>query len=209
MSKPDVVICLGKSINKDYSLDWILTNRVELAYKLAKKNNVPLLLTGGKSHKKVLEKVAKSEASAMYDYLKKNYPGLKLIVILEEKGESTIHQLCIIKNKILLPKKWYNLVLVTDEIHLKRAVITTEWIFGDKFKVFGQGSLINLNGSLRSLYENREGEKYNLSINGLIKKYKKGDDKGILKFDEKIRSASKEHIISGGDPTVLQEIIND
>ncbi|OGM13817.1 hypothetical protein A3A76_04880 [Candidatus Woesebacteria bacterium RIFCSPLOWO2_01_FULL_39_23] len=207
MAKLDIIICLGKSINKDGSLDRILSQRVELAFKLATKNNIPLILSGGKSHKRFLEKFPSSESSAMLSYLKQNYPETDLNVILEEKGESTIHQLCIIKNKLLIPKKYFRVGLVTDEIHIKRAIITTEWILGDQFKIVGFGSPLTLRGKGREKFISREEEKYDLTINKLFKKYQKGDDRGLLEFDKRFRVSTKKHIKSGGNPnTILHKI---
>jgi len=204
MEKLNAIICLGKSINKNGSLDQILTNRVELAYKLANENQIPLILSGGKSHRRILEKITTSESFAMYRYLIQKYPKMKLRIILEEKGESTIHQLCILKNNSLLPNKWFSVGLVTDEVHLKRATITAEWIFGDKFKVHGFGSKVNLIGKLRKIYEEREKEKYNLTVESIIKKHKKGDDEVILQFDKKVRKISKKHIKERGNPLPAQ-----
>ncbi len=207
MPKLDVIICLGKSINSDGTLDWILEKRVELAYELARKRNIPLILTGFKSYRRD-EEIDITEASAMYNYLRTNHNIKNMKIILEEKGESTIHQLCIIKKNLLVPNKWYLVGIVTDKIHLRRAKITAKWIFGDEFRVYGFESKVNLVGIFRKTYESSEKEKYNLTVDSILKKYKKGDDKAILHFDQRVRKTSKKHIGSGGNPDNLHKITN-
>ena len=132
MTRLDVVICLGSTPNKDGGLGIVLEERVKLAYKLTEKHKVPLVLSGGKSHK-ISNSPIKSQAAAMLNYLKTKYKLENLNIILEEIGSSTMHQLCEIKNNILTPNKWLSVGLVTDKVHLRRAKITAEWIFGKKF----------------------------------------------------------------------------
>lgn len=203
--KLDVVICLGKTPNEDGNLGENLKERVKLAYKIANKSNVPLILSGGKSHK-ILEKRPISEATAMHKYLKTNYDIKNMEIILEEKGESTIQQLCIIKNDILLPSRWFKVSLVTDKVHLKRAKNTAEWIFGKKFVVYGFGSKPNIVEEKIDSYLNREKEKLKLSKSNFTKNFRRGDDKSILEYSKIYRKLKREHIRKGGDPSKVLKI---
>lgn len=178
----DVVICLGKTPNPDGSLDPILQGRVDLAYKIAVKNNARLLLSGGKNLR-ILKTKELSESAAMQKYVVDTYNTDSVKIILEEKGSSTISQLCIIKNEILIPKKWFTVALVTDEIHLERALITTQWILGDDFTITPFGSKVKVSEEKRKAYIARENEKIQLTRKNFAKNFKKGDDKKILNYD--------------------------
>lgn len=204
----DVVICLGKSLTKNNHLDRILKGRVDKAVSLGIKYQIPVILSGGKSYK-LQYSTYKSEATHMYKYAASLLGSNKVKLIKESKGQSTIHQLCIIKNSFLLPNNWTRVCLVTDQIHIKRATITAEWIFGDRFTIIPYGSETKLKGDKKSKYLVSEKTKYLLTLKGIINKFVKGDDMNILRLDQKIRSDAKKFIKSGGDPKIRLESLLD
>ncbi len=203
--KVDVVICLGKSIEKDGSLDSILQERVRLAFTLCKLYKSPLVLTGGKSHK-LTDKRLFTEAEAMLNFI--NLHGVldEVNIILEKKGESTIHQICILKNTVLIPNKWYKIVLVADKTHLKRAVFTARWILGDKFFVTGCGSKLKIPEDELVQRKLREEEKFRLTVPNFENNFAKGDDANILKFSNMYRDAMLRLIENGGNPKDVLKI---
>lgn len=196
MDKIDCIICLGKNLNDDGSLDWVFQERVNLAGKIFVEHpESVLVLTGGISHLDNRSDLP-SQAFAMLKFLKENFKIDETNIILEEEGVSTIHQLCIIKNDILIPQKFKNIAIVTDVVHEPRATVLAEHIFGPEFNVKGHGSIVNIGGEYRKSIDRVEKEKYEITVESIVKKFEKGDDKGILEREENYRKGLKEKNIS-------------
>lgn len=191
MDKIDCIICLGKNLNDDGTLDWVFQERVNLAGKMFSEHPESLLiLTGGKSHLDNRNDIP-SQAFAMLKYLKDKMTLDETKVILEENGVSTIHQLCIIKRDFLIPQNFKNIAIVTDEVHEPRATILAKHIFGAEFNVEGYPSIVNIGGEYRKSIEKVEKEKYEITVESIVKKFEDGDDKGILEREENYRKELK------------------
>jgi hypothetical protein len=196
----ELVICLGKQLNDDGSLDWISQERVKLAVTIVNENpNAKLLLSGGKkySDERSLEV---SEAKAMETYIKNELNRNDLQIIIEDEGPSSLTQLVIIKTKIILPQQIKNIALVTDEVHLERARTLFDAIMGDEYQINYQGSLVDIAGQYRDLIVQNEAIKTKYIIDNMINQLPKGDHEAYRKYDEEYRAAQLEHNKSGGDP---------
>ncbi|MDP4182930.1 MAG: YdcF family protein [Bacillota bacterium] len=187
MPSVELIICLGKNIYDDGSLDNILKLRVEKAVEVFLSNpNSRLILTGGKGYSDT-RKSEVSEAEAMYKYVAEKYPNLNFNnIIVEKNGKSTINQLCLIKKEVVLPNNYRKIALVTDEVHMKRALAILDGILGDDYTIVSFPSKIDIVGLWRRLIENDEANLYDKTINNLIKRVKRGDEDDWLIADQEI-----------------------
>ena len=101
-----------------------------------------------------------------------------------------------IKNQLITDE--INNAIVTDVIHMPRAAILAEWVLGDNYKIYQISAKINIVGLYREAMEKKEKYNYDLTIQHIVNVYKKGDDKSILEYEERIRESNKSHIAAGG-----------
>lgn len=189
---PDIIICLGKSLNNQDKPDWILESRLNKTIDLANEfPDIKIILTGGIGHFEK-ERISISQAEGMKRYILTIANELKDRIILEEKGESTIGQMCIIKTDFLMANKYKNIALITDEIHMARASILFEAILGDEYKVTKASAEINLNDNWKKPQIDKELQMILLSRNTWLKDIKKGDHEEWRRVDEEYRKKSNE-----------------
>jgi hypothetical protein len=176
MSK--LIVCLGYHLNRDNSLNVVLENRLKDAANLCRENTKSMLLLMGSSLYGDRRQI--SEASAMRDYLEKNFSkeimGIK--VITEENTLSTVEQLCFLKK--FMEKEKINLsdlIIVSSEFFSERVKLYAEYIFGSTEGIIFMDSRVPLekadNFKEAEEFKLKEGEKW-------LARHKKGDDKAIL-----------------------------
>jgi len=182
-----LIICLGRNLLPDETLDWILQERVKQSVRVFESlANARLLFTGKYGHKGNAEP-KKSQAQAMFDYAKGMGSLNESKVILEEESESTIHQFYLIKTKILIPQKIRKIHLVTDEIHMPRALMTLKGILGEDFKIISSTSDVRIGGGWRSLIEDSEKRLLEMTEKDLYSRIPLGDHEAWYKFDKEFR----------------------
>jgi len=180
-------ILFGKQLFRDGQLDWIAQSRCDLAIELINKtSNGTLIITGGKTTQ------LESEASVMKKYIS-NKLKVNCDIILEESGLSTIHQLVVLKNDYLLPKRQFEIGLISDEIHMPRIELTARHLLGDDFIITTYKSEVRISGQYRQSIENFERDLFDLTAkNPVLVNYPKGDDKMWKLYDEFYRNKKKE-----------------
>ena len=191
----DLILCLGKNLNKDNSLDWVLQARVEKAIETY--NDHPeavLMFSGGKYF--LASDYSSSEADAMLAYVKKQHKDLADKVIVESESDNTIDQLCRIKNEFILPKKWRSIALVSDEFHVRRAGVFMDGILGDGYKLYFVGAKGNLTGNPRRALEELEDKFLEMSIK-TVKSLPRGDENAYLKHNIKHKKQRMESVERG------------
>ena len=183
----NTLILFGKQLFRDGQLDWIAQSRCDLACELIyKEPNATLIITGGQTTQQ------ESEASVMKNYITKKLKT-KTEIILEESGLSTIHQLVVLKNEYLLPRKQFEIGLISDEIHIPRIELTARHLLGDDFTISIYKAEVRLSGQYRQSIENFAKELFDLtSKNPVLINYRKGDDKMWKLYDEFYRNKKKE-----------------
>lgn len=208
--KVDVIIVLGKSLHPDGSPDFVLRSRVDKALEVLKDHpEAKLIITGGKSHWIDGEEQI-SEAQAMLDYAKRTNPGLDIDqVIIEDQGNSTIHQLVRIKTEYLLPNSWKQIGLVTDELHMPRAAMIARGILGDTFEVIEYPAKVDLAGYWREIIEEREKLGYENTYQALFSKVKLGDHEAWLRESGKFQAEAKKVRAQGVTSQQLLQSIHD
>jgi hypothetical protein len=144
--KPEAIICLGKQLNDDGSLDWVSQERVKLALDIWKQDKSALLiLSGGKKYSDE-RNLEVSEAVAMKKFIEVQ-PDInqdEIEIIVEDEGPSSLTQLVIIKTDIILARGLKNIDVISDEIHIERVRVLFDAIMGPGFNIDYQGSLVNI-----------------------------------------------------------------
>lgn len=171
-------ILFGKKLLPDNTLSWIGEARCEKAMELLKAfSKSKLIITGGKTTSVV------SEASAMKSYIIERIPDRN--IVLEEKSESSIHQLCILKTDYLLVQNIKEVGLITDETHMPRLALVASKIFGDNIKIVEYPARVKISGVNRKLIEDYEQKLYDLTkTNPVYTEGKSGDHLLWLNYDK-------------------------
>ena len=117
---------------------------------------------------------------------KKNHSAYDIHDILkEEKSADTIGNVFFLKKKILKPKNWRNLIVVTSDFHIERAIIIFENIMGQKYSLKFVGSKAFNSKTL--IYKILGFEKdFILLTKSFFKNIKPGDDREIKRMIEKL-----------------------
>lgn len=179
-------VLFGKSLFRDGELDWFGKARCDLAADLLKDNpKSTLIISGAKKGS------TRSEASAMRDYII-NLVDAGDRILLEETGLSTVNQLIVIKNSYLIPRKWFEVGLVTDEIHMLRVKLLATHLLGDDFHLTEHKAEVRISAKYRQVIEDLEKELCGfVSKNPVLTTYPKGDDKAWQIWDEFYRNKNK------------------
>lgn len=173
--QPDIIICLGKMLFNDEP-DWILESRLKKTIEVALHYpEAPVVLTGGQSYL-IKGKAGLSEAQAMKKYLLKLQPNLVKRLIIEEKSDSTIDQVIIIKKSIIVPGKYQHIGLVTDEINMPRSRTTVSNILGKGFTILPFPAEVKISGRYRTALEFMEQYLEKTLKRTRLKAIKPGDD---------------------------------
>jgi len=136
--KFDCVIVLGFMLKDKRKLPNVLKSRLNTAIELYKKGLFSkFIVVGGLSNKKL----GITEAEAMKNYLIQKGIDSKDI-LKEETSTDTIGNAFFLKKKILKPKKWKNLIVITSDFHLERAKIIFKKVLGKGYKIRFVGSKV-------------------------------------------------------------------
>jgi len=184
----NLIVCFGKRLNPDGSLDWINVSRCDLAVKLFTENqDSKLLLSGGGNM------VPFSEAEGMLKYIKDNNPDLDYSKITtEDQSRSTIDLLINIKTEIILPAGFDKVIMVSDVMHIKRIEILVGHIFGPDIDVEYVGSTVNITGKYLEAMEDIEKYLVELTSNNPVLKTKQpGDHQAWKDYENQYQVAKK------------------
>ncbi|KKQ03878.1 MAG: hypothetical protein US12_C0013G0016 [Parcubacteria group bacterium GW2011_GWA2_36_24] len=186
MSK--LIVCLGYHLQLDNSIHPVLKNRLADTANLCSKYKDSMLLLMGSSLYGNLKENKISEASAMKEYLEKNFSAeLKNTkIITEETTTSTIEQLCYLKEFIKKGKSnLSDIIIVTSEFFSERVKLYAEYVFGTIDGIIFIDSLVPT--EIKEKFKKAEEFKLKEGIHWL-EGHKKGDDEGILKEQKEFQS---------------------
>jgi uncharacterized SAM-binding protein YcdF (DUF218 family) len=134
--KFDCAVILGFKLKKKNKIPSVLKSRLNVAIKLYKKGLFEKFVVVGGMKNKNLDI---TEAEAMKRYLIRK--GIHSRNILkEETSLDTIGNAFFLKQKILKPRMWKNLIVITSDFHLERTRIIFEKILGKRYKMKFIGS---------------------------------------------------------------------
>lgn len=191
-NKYDVILVLGRGVNKNGSLPEGAKARVEKAVELYNKKTAKYILFSGKWSYKSEFIFPVTEAQAMANYAQTlGIP--KKHILMEQKSVDTLTNLLFAK-KILQQHNWHSICIVSSINHTKRIQYLEQKILGPQYSV----DIINCKNTLSKskLQKSMEREEKSLSIK---KQYlesdqlKDGDDSAIWQIVKKIHPAFSKH----------------
>lgn len=137
MKKSDGIgVVLGGGISKKNKLTYDPKTRIKKALQLLKNNQIQKLILSGKcsyGNPKI------TEAKLYQEYLTKQGVNRNKL-ILEEQSRDTIGNAIYSKKIILKQKLPKNIIVITSNYHLKRALMIFKHIFGKEYNITGVSS---------------------------------------------------------------------
>ncbi len=183
----DCIIVLGAGLKNNGLPDKESELRLSKARELYKNKFArKLLICGGF----VKDKLNISLSSAMRDLAVKLGISRK-DVLLEEKSLDTLGN-ALFSKEIVNKNKFKNLLIMTSDYHLERALFVFHEVYGDKFMIVGTDVPTNFLKKFVFQHERIE-QKYLLATQMFLTGVKKGDDKMILKRLQKLHPMYKEN----------------
>ncbi len=189
--KADAIMILGGGISQDGTLKQTTINRLEKGLELFNQEVAENIILSGKYSSDLDYTPVTTEARAMARYLEeKGVPADK--IYLEEESKDTIGNAYFTKIKILEPKNWRNIVVVTSDFHIPRAKYIFRKVLGDGYKVTFVGAPTGFSyEKLEDLLE-EERRVFNL-IKSWIDDIPDGDDEAFKKFIFNVHPAYAHH----------------
>lgn len=177
----DVIVVLGCSLDTKGDISFVGKERVEKAVELFNKRISDKIIMSGKHSFSSSFIPRITEAKAMKEYAE--LLGVpKKSIFLEEKSKDTIGNAYFVKVNFLKKNNWKNIVVITSDLHIKRAKFIFKFIFGNKYNV----GFIGVNHRAVPKKELDKRIAYEKNVISILKKWlkhiKPGDDKSIKKL---------------------------
>lgn len=171
----DAIIILGGGVGKKGNVLTSTKERLDEFLKHQNFYNLPVILSGRWSGAlKYAPKI--TEAQAMKNYLAAKGVNPKRL-LQEEQSLDTISN-AVFSKKIIQKHSWKNILLLTSEGHIKRAVWIFRKIFGSDYKINPLPAKSKIKNSKRLVYE-----KYLLAMTKrILKNNKLTAPRELLKF---------------------------
>ena len=169
-------IVLGGGITNQGILPFDVQKRVLKTVQLLEKKIIDIIIVTGGSTNPHLHK--STEAQLMVNMLLQNRVK-KNNIILEEKAKDTIGNAIFSKDIILRKKLGKDIVIITSNYHLRRALSIFQHVFGASFSITGKSSYAQFFHRFRMML--REWEEKELEAL-LLDTIPTGDHKKALKF---------------------------
>jgi vancomycin permeability regulator SanA len=136
----EIIFVLGYTLNEDGTIREMLKNRLEDTFKLYKADNTRQIIVTGAIPYTETRIPQKSQAEVMKEYLINKGINQKAIII-EDKSQSSVEQLCWLHEQIDLQKlaSPSKIIVIANEFFDKRVEVYCKYILGPniKFEVFG------------------------------------------------------------------------
>ncbi|MBI5544710.1 MAG: YdcF family protein [Deltaproteobacteria bacterium] len=130
----DVIVVLGDALRPDGSLSQFGRDRVARGVELLRSDTAPWMIVSGKGPGRGPGLKLPIEAVAMRELALSLGAGAEQL-LLEEESDSTLQNAYFTKVRILEPRGFRRLLLVTSEWHLGRAKLTFERILGRAYSI--------------------------------------------------------------------------
>ncbi len=175
MSK-DVIIILAGGVNTDGSLPEQPQQRVLKGIELYRAGVAPKIIMSGKWALWLEESPAKTEAVAMKEYaVQMGVPTED--IILEEDSVDTVGNAYFTKIKILKPRGWHKVAVVTSDYHVERTRFIFEHVLGTEYKTDVIGALSTLSPEDFEAKKERENKSLTILKSWLEKLHPLTDEK--------------------------------
>ncbi|HEY3451623.1 MAG TPA: YdcF family protein [Myxococcales bacterium] len=130
----DAIVVLGDALTQDGTLSRFGRDRVTRGVELLRAPAAPWMVLSGKGPGRGTGLKLPVEAAAMRELaLSLGAPAEQ--ILLEDQSDSTLQNAYFTKVRILEPRGWTRLLLVTSEWHLGRARLTFERILGRTYAI--------------------------------------------------------------------------
>lgn len=168
-------IVLGGGVMNDGTLPHDVEKRVLKAAQLFQKKSITQIIVTGNSTN---PRVQKTEAELMAHLLVQQGINRNKI-ILEKKAKDTIGNAVFSKELVIKKNLWKEIILVTSNYHMRRALSIFHHIFGREYKIIGKASYTHLLHRFRMML--REWEEKEIEVL-LLDTIPAGDHKKALTF---------------------------
>lgn len=175
----DVILVLGRGINKNGFLPDGAKKLVRKAVELYREGLYSYIIFSGKSSYKSKTIYPKTEAEAMAEYAISLGIGRDSI-LTENKSTATVFNLCYVKKEILEPRNFKKIIIVTIFPHNERVSYNSEMVLGPgyQFDIALADSPYDLNDEAKA----KEIEKNKMQeAKKMFAEIMPGDDKVICK----------------------------
>lgn len=130
----DAIVVLGGGITKDGILSDVSTKRAEKGVKLFQELKARALIFSGRWSLTYKFIPNRTEAQAFKELaIKLGVEQPK--ILLEEESLDTLGNAYFVKKKILEPKEWKQLLIVTSDFHVKRTSFAFKKVLGSEYKM--------------------------------------------------------------------------
>lgn len=148
--KKSAVFVLPHLMTKNGILSNDSISRVKLSVKIFIENNLDYIITSGWDYRKDSKKKI---GNVVAEYLNENYRIKKENILIDLNSRDTVGDAFFIREKLVIPYKICNLIVVTSTWHVKRSKIIFKKFFKEyiSFKVVGSNS--NLKVEKKNLTE--------------------------------------------------------
>ncbi len=179
MKRADCIVVLHYKINEDKTLPKEEKLRIDKAIDLFKKGYAKkIIMSGGKANK-----FGVVASDLMKEYAVSG--GVPKYCVLKEKySKDTVGNICYVKRKFLIPRKWKKIIIVTSDYHIPRTKFICSATLEKKYKVKFVPVDPELDPEIKKEIES--GEKTKILETRLIQmrlgRIRRGDDKSMLKL---------------------------
>ncbi len=130
----DAVVVLGDALLPDDTLSAFGRDRVRRGAELVRQGAAPRMLLAGRGPGRGLGRRMPTEAAAMREEALRLGVGDDELV-LEDESDSTLQNAYFVKTRVLEPRGWTRVLLVTSAWHAQRALVTFQRVLGCAFAV--------------------------------------------------------------------------
>jgi uncharacterized SAM-binding protein YcdF (DUF218 family) len=133
-TKYDALVVLAGGINSQGKIPPFVQERIDAAVSISK-GSVPIIMTG---HWSFLLSYTppQSEASVMKAYaLSQSSSIIPDKIVVEEESADTIGNAYFTKVRILEPNNWWNILLITSDFHMTRAIYIFRKVLGPDYRI--------------------------------------------------------------------------
>lgn len=178
--KYDAILVLGRGIDKNGKMPEVAYASVRKAKELYDDGYADHIIFSGKGSYKSEFIPPKTEAETMSDYAVSLGVSCSTIII-EDKSEATVLNICNVKQKILIPRKWRNIACISFYPLKPRMEKNFHTVLGLNYRCDFIDTDCRFPSEIEKQKEKSEREKLDGEVAEFFKGIKPGDDKKICK----------------------------
>ena len=180
MNTYDAIIIPGRGTTSENTLPESSISTIEKGVELYNKNQAPFIIFSGKYTWKLNAAPPPStEAQLMAKYAKSL--GLPQdAILLEENSQTTVANLCYVKEQFFLPKRWKKGLIIGIFPHTNRIKLNAEYVFGPEYEIDTLATDFVFSSEIQEKVVQEEESKLR-DAEKWLSQFTKGDHKTIFK----------------------------